>query len=140
MKRCKICRVEAELDDQGRCGGCAASQKALDSGMSYGRYMAMLEAQGKSKIRARRVEIIMATCPWCGMDFPKTGKRVYCSDNCRRQADKAKNRIRPGTLPIKTCPLCGREFRPEKRDTIYCSRACARKGREIERHDRSRVD
>lgn len=40
-KRCRICKVEADVDSSGRCPGCACVAKAEAWGMHYGDYMAM---------------------------------------------------------------------------------------------------
>lgn len=157
MKRCKICHVEAELTD-GRCHSCQMAKEATDHGMTYGKYVAMIEAS-KAKPKASKSRSVPGwkLCPSCGKKFYAThGNAKYCSALCsadahykmhREQIEKRKKPIEP-----KICAVCGKEFTPCRNDKRikYCSEECREMpkwlrliGVEKERmaeNDRSRVD
>ena len=79
-------------------------------------------------------------CPQCGklvFQKPKGRRKRFCSEECRFAW---KNRHpNPGnwkSTRTVLCPVCGGEFlasREYVRPRKYCSRACANKGRAMER-------
>lgn len=130
MKRCVICRVEADLDKTGRCNSCRAAQDALDHNMTYGKYMAMLEHQKNYKPHiARTPDHLTVNCEWCGKPFPKAGKRRYCSNECYVRKNYVAKRLREGKEVVEKkpqiCPVCKKEFMPKRSGIKYCSHACA---------------
>ena len=79
-------------------------------------------------------------CPACGEVFETTGRgrpKRFCSDKCRTYYHhKYPNIANWKSTRIAICPVCGREFQASRkyiRRPKYCSRACANRGRAIER-------
>lgn len=77
-------------------------------------------------------------CPECGMAVSQnaTGRpKKFCSVRCRNLW-WAKHQMPEHWVSarMKTCPVCGREFlssRETIRPRMYCSHACANKGRVV---------
>lgn len=65
-------------------------------------------------------------CKNCGKEYrAKTRRSMFCSEECRREADRERKRIRYGaTKEKKVCPECGRTFETKSVASNYCSRAC----------------
>lgn len=68
------------------------------------------------------------TCEYCGQSFEQTHpgrKKKYCSEECRRAADKARQ-LKRAKLSRKqlVCQRCGKEFTGARRNQKYCSREC----------------
>ena len=79
-------------------------------------------------------------CPVCGTVFETLGRgrpKRFCSDKCRAYYHhKNPNLENWKTTRIAICPLCGKEFQASREyahPRKYCSRACANRGRAIER-------
>lgn len=58
-------------------------------------------------------------CPVCGKEFQPRGIQIYCSAECRLEAN-GKSKSQP-----KTCEVCGKEFQPYGTQK-YCSKECAK--------------
>ena len=81
-------------------------------------------------------------CPMCGqpiMNKPKGRPRRFCSDSCRRRFWKRHPRAEKwDSFETRVCPVCGRMFFAQRENTRtrkYCSRACANRGRTLERSE-----
>ena len=79
-------------------------------------------------------------CPACGEVFETTGRgrpKRFCSEKCRTYYHhKYPNTANWKSTRIAVCPVCGGEFQASReysRLRKYCSRACANRGRAIER-------
>lgn len=82
----------------------------------------------KARIAQESVKI---TCPVCKKKFVSKKGKKYCSDDCRRKAEKKRNRERyqklKGKLPegtIVKCGCCGKEFNTKNGGSKYCSKDC----------------
>ena len=74
-------------------------------------------------------------CANCGIDFQsksKTRPQKYCSDECRKQVKKIRQRkydIKSGVcldhgLLTKQCPICGKTFETYRSTKVTCSDKC----------------
>ena len=79
-------------------------------------------------------------CPVCGEVFETLGRgrpKRFCSEECRsKYHHQHPNPANWTTTRIAVCPVCGKEFQASKeygRMRKYCSRACANKGRAMEK-------
>lgn len=61
-------------------------------------------------------------CLICGADVP-TGRFVYCSDYCRKKAERERQCRRFKTPAEAVCPICGKMFAPKPCEK-YCSDEC----------------
>ncbi len=126
MKRCKICHVEAELED-GRCHSCRMAKEATDHHMTYGKYKASIMPEDRPKPKEKTPDILTTVCEYCGKPFPKFGARRYCSSYCQqmRAYDKEVAQRAANPIPAQECPVCHKIFTPTRRGgIIYCSRVC----------------
>ena len=84
------------------------------------------------------------TCRECGKEIPpnrnrlKRGRaRYFCCDECRQKYwNEHRDKDRWACFQKQVCPYCGKEFYAEhetKRSRTYCSRACANRGRALEK-------
>lgn len=86
----------------------------------------------KRRERARIAqESVKITCPVCGKKFVSKKGKKYCSDDCRRKAEKKRNRERYQKLKGKLsegktvkCGCCGKEFNTKNGGSKYCSKDC----------------
>lgn len=89
-KRCRICKVAADVDSSGRCPSCACVVKAEAWGMHYGDYMAMRysESDYVPKPKTPRIGYDKGKrCCVCGTPIPDKSNRLrYCSPECYEQA------------------------------------------------------
>lgn len=60
-------------------------------------------------------------CEYCGKEFSGR-KKKYCSNECRKEADKLNKRIHYVGKREKICAFCGKEL--PKFKTRYCSKEC----------------
>lgn len=143
--RCKICKVETEVDKNGRCRSCHMAKWASDCGISYGKLVAEIDIPKvpTSTAQAPPPPSGWRVCPHCGKKFyAEHGKRRYCSEFCQQQANYKAHRDRimknQKPVPPQICIVCGNEFTPPKRDgrIKYCSDDCRSKAWEAKRHAR----
>lgn len=127
--RCKICKVETEVNEHGRCRSCQAAYEATEVyHTTYGKYMGQKEHQEQMKSPPPLLPG-WKICPNCGKRFyVNHGKRIYCSDYCA-QAVQQKRRIErrhQQPIPSKICAVCGKEFIPSRNDKRikYCGTEC----------------
>ena len=61
------------------------------------------------------------TCQNCGKKYEgyRRGHNLYCSDQCRREANSKKN--------LKNCIICGMSFYARKKNQSCCSQECSQK-------------
>ena len=73
----------------------------------------------------------METCAYCGKELKNADwRRKYCSDACRYQAKKIRDRNRmrnQNTYIVIKCSICGKVFKisESNRAKKYCSKECA---------------
>lgn len=139
-KTCKICLVEAELDENGRCRSCATALAASEAGMTYGKYVAKYGCNPLAIVKPeKQPESDANRCLICGTPIPEGGRRTrYCSTACatqaRRQAAAESYRARH-PAPPRRCIVCGRPLDPGLHKTItMCSDAC----RELRKNEQRR--
>lgn len=88
-KRCRICKVAADVDSSGRCPSCACVAKAEAWGMHYGDYMAMRYSESGyvPKPKTPRIRYDKGKrCCVCGTPIPDKSNRLrYCSPECYDQ-------------------------------------------------------
>lgn len=137
--RCKICKVETEVNEHGRCRSCQAAYEATEVyHTTYGKHQAQKEWHDQIK-QPTPLPPGWKTCPKCGKRFyANHGKRIYCSDLCAREAKQNRRRERQHQQPVpsKICAACGKEFIPSRNDKRikYCSIECCEvAAREIRR-------
>lgn len=73
-------------------------------------------------------------CVMCGKEFLLNRGQIYCSDECRIEARKRKNRkwLTDDTGKVyepqpKRCPFCGKEYTPKRSTQVCClSPECSR--------------
>ena len=71
-------------------------------------------------------ELNVRTCPECGKEFIGYGSKKYCSESCRRRANRKASGHIPLDVPRK-CPVCGKEFQARSTNHQYCSDECRKK-------------
>lgn len=83
-----------------------------------------------------------AFCPECGEPVrqkPRGRKKKFCSEECRfAWKNKHPHPENWKKTRIAVCPVCGKEFfasREYQRKRKYCSRACANRGRALEKKE-----
>ncbi len=81
-------------------------------------------------------------CKNCGKEYrAKTRRSMFCSEECRREADKERKRIRYGaTKEERVCPECGRTFETKRNTSNFCSRACSIKFAEKRRENKETME
>lgn len=106
---CKICLVQAELDQDGRCRSCATALAATRAGMTYGKYVAKYGCDPLAIARLSRTELLDAdTCAFCG-----------------------------NPMPPRMCIVCGRPLDPNLHKSItICSDACRERRKNDQRRQR----
>ncbi len=88
--------------------------------------------RGGEPVKKERKAKPIRYCAFCGR-LLKNSKihpgpaSKYCSENCRREQDKATKRLRRSEKRdfVKTCPSCGKVFTTYSPDITYCSHGCA---------------
>lgn len=88
-------------------------------------------------------DVFFRFCPNCGKGIiqPRAGRRkTFCSDKCRLEwKGKHPNVKNWKSTRTVVCPVCGKEFTASgeysKHIRKYCSRACANRGRALERKE-----
>lgn len=139
-KFCKICLVETELDQHGRCRSCATALAATDAGMTYGKYVARYGCDPLAIVHTPQLtQDDTLRCLVCGTPIPVGGRRSrYCCKACaiqaRRQAAADTYRARH-PAPPRLCIVCGRQLDPALHKSItMCSDAC----RELRKNEQRR--
>lgn len=81
-------------------------------------------------------------CKNCGKEYrAKTIRSMFCSEECRREADKERKRIRYGAnREKKVCPECGRTFETKRSTSNFCSRSCSIKFAEKRKSNRAEFE
>ena len=86
-------------------------------------------------------------CPTCGEVFKTLGRgrpKRFCSDTCRmRYHHKNPTPENWKGTRIAVCPVCGKEFqasREYRNKRIYCSHACANRGRAMKKRKEPKDD
>lgn len=127
--RCRICKVEIEVNEHGRCRSCQAVYEATEVyHTTYGKYMAQKEQREQIKT-ATPLLPGWKICPHCGKRFyVNHGKRIYCSDLCAQkvQQNRRQEKRHQQTIPSRICAICGKEFTPSRNSSRikYCGREC----------------
>ena len=103
------------------------------------RIMVLMKAKGRNSY-AYLSRPDVRVCPVCGEVFETPGRgrpKRFCSEKCRTYYHhKYPNTANWTSTRIAVCPVCGKEFqasREYKQKRKYCSRACANKGRAMEK-------
>jgi len=80
-------------------------------------------------------------CKNCGTQYrAKTRRSMFCSDYCRREADKERKRIQYGAnREEKVCPECGQTFTTKSVASNYCSRTCSLKFAKKRKINRAKI-
>lgn len=83
--------------------------------------------------------VYTSICKQCGKQYrAKTRRSMFCSEECRREADKERKRIQYGAnREEKVCPECGRTFETKSVASNFCSRACSLKFAEKRKKNKS---
>lgn len=123
-KRCVVCDKLFEMNRNKK----TCSPECADIRRKYVNRINDRKRREEARIARESVKV---TCPTCGKKFvSKKGKR-YCSDDCRRKAEKKRNRERyqqfKGKLSegkIVKCGCCGKEFNTKNGGSKYCSKDC----------------
>lgn len=155
MKACKICHaLTLELDETGRCLGCATAKAATDCRTTYGKFVAwqyakeqgwqlpQLEplpvapeevptapAPAQKAPKAKKAPVYLP-CAQCGAEFRKTrNTQRFCCRACQlenhRISAKAKGRARSPKQGQRYCVVCGEPLPEEMHLTkITCSEEC----------------
>lgn len=67
-------------------------------------------------------------CVICGDDFPKCGRKITCSNECKKERIKRNHNIRYHGEEIKPkhkCSICGNSFERNGGNSKTCSKACS---------------
>lgn len=123
-KRCVVCDKLFEMSRNKK----TCSPECADIRRKYVNRINDRKRREEARIARESVKV---TCPTCGKKFvSKKGKR-YCSDDCRRKAEKKRNRERYQQLKgklsegkIVKCGCCGKEFNTKNGGSKYCSKDC----------------
>ena len=123
-KKCVVCGKLFEMNRNKK----TCSSECADIRRKYVNRINDRKRREEARIAQESVKI---TCPVCGKKFvSKKGKR-YCSDDCRRKAEKKRNRERYQKLKgklsegtIVKCGCCGKEFNTKNGGSKYCSKDC----------------
>lgn len=82
-KTCRICRVMADIDENGRCSSCADVYMASQLNMTYGKYMMQKDAEAATAAQHGDNE---RECAYCGAWFtPPRPNQIYCCVKCRKK-------------------------------------------------------
>ena len=108
---------------------------------SFLRVTALMKAKGRNSYEyLSRPDV--RVCPVCGEVFETAGRgrpKRFCSAKCRSfYHHKYPNPANWKSTRIAVCPLCGKEFQASReynRKRKYCSRACANRGRALEKKE-----
>lgn len=123
-KRCVVCDKLFEMNRNKK----TCSPECADIRRKYVNRINDRKRREEARIARESVKV---TCPTCGKKFvSKKGKR-YCSDDCRRKAEKKRDRERYQQLKgklsegkIVKCGCCGKEFNTKNGGSKYCSKDC----------------
>ena len=82
-KRCRICHVMADIDENGRCSFCNDVYMASQSNMTYGKYMMQKDTVSVTAAQHGSGE---RQCAYCKDWFvPNRSFQIYCSEKCRKK-------------------------------------------------------
>lgn len=123
-KKCVVCGKLFEMNrNKKTCG-----PECADIRRKYVNRINDRKRREKARIAQESVKI---TCPACGKKFVSKKGKKYCSDDCRRKAEKKRNRERYQKLKgklsegkIVKCGCCGKEFNTKNGGSKYCSKDC----------------
>lgn len=81
-------------------------------------------------------------CKNCGQKYrAKTRRSMYCSDNCRREADKERKRIQYGAnREEKVCPECGQTFTTKSSASNFCCKTCSLKFARKRKRNKAKIE
>ena len=152
-KGCIACHaLTLELDENGRCMGCAAAKAASDAGMTYGKYISARDAGRfipspppvveEIEVPEQKGKPPKRKCEWCGELFNPRGTTArYCSDKCRvpahRKMAKERYREKMGQNGPRFCAVCGKEIPWE---VTALQKTCSLECREEYNHAKRRKD
>lgn len=123
-KKCVVCGKLFEINrNKKTCG-----PECADIRRKYVNRINDRKRREKARIAQESVKI---TCPVCKKKFVSKKGKKYCSDDCRRKAEKKRNRERYQKLKgklsegkIVKCGCCGKEFNTKNGGSKYCSKDC----------------
>lgn len=123
-KKCVVCGKLFEMNrNKKTCG-----PECADIRRKYVNRINDRKRREEARIARESVKI---TCPVCGKKFVSKKGKKYCSDDCRRKAEKKRNRERYQKLKgklsegkIVKCGCCGKEFNTKEGGSKYCSKDC----------------
>lgn len=70
------------------------------------------------------------SCRWCGKQFfPNTANTKYCSEDCRQEAQKERDRQKK---TVKTCLRCNKSFETPKYSSRWYCDECKQSGKEAD--------
>lgn len=123
-KKCVVCGKLFEMNrNKKTCG-----PECADIRRKYVNRINDRKRREKARIAQESVKI---TCSVCGKKFVSKKGKKYCSDDCRRKAEKKRNRERYQKLKgklsegkIVKCGCCGKEFNTKNGGSKYCSKDC----------------
>lgn len=80
-------------------------------------------------------------CKKCGQSYrAKTRRSMFCSEECRREADKERKRLQYGaTRGEKVCPECGQTFVMKSAASNFCSKLCSLRFAEKKKRNREKM-
>lgn len=118
--------------------------EALGYGCHYGAYKADhpetradFEADtGIVEIKKVEPSKVEKTCPYCGTAFfvgALRKNKIYCCDDCRKNAEIARKAVQPVTM---TCLWCGQQITDTTNRTRYCCPECYCAARRDRNHKR----
>ena len=68
-------------------------------------------------------------CQICGKEFQSERGRRFCSETCKAENMKRRNKEeywkRKNAFSPRKCALCGKEYQPTHGNQVFCSRKCA---------------
>lgn len=78
------------------------------------------------------VEPKMVCCKWCNTEFKQKHGKFWCSDECRKASEAARQRrfdAAKKILVARPCKHCRQQFTPEhgNKRRVFCSEVCQRK-------------
>jgi hypothetical protein len=82
----------------------------------------LLETVTRSRVLDWRCE--QCGKPWPGFGADLSKRRRFCSSRCAAAARRQRQRKWRDDPEPRECGGCGSEFRPKRRDAMYCSVAC----------------
>ena len=109
------------------------NKKTCSPECSAERHRYVNRVYGKNRRQEARIarESVKVTCPTCGKKFVSKKGKKYCSDDCRKEAERKRNRERYQKLKgklsegkIVKCGCCGKEFNTKNDGSKYCSKDC----------------